>query len=1010
MAQNTISSQLSQGHYAAILLSPEAAPLIQDCLDCLVRPESDPCESRCNVTVEPLKNDNDIASAALNAFLQANVTGPVLEDQASVEDAFLTAFRVAADDSTASIQALRTKCLEALTVDGVAPYAHIPLLELFVLSRHIMHSALRRSDNEDSRARIDVRWKCLRIDVWQYKLLTQPSLSGRAFTKTAQWCDFPSLQQKIVAEIEQLENVVVSPDSSWTQQDKVEFLLEKVGASVILGLESIARSTLKQATALNGFMYALSGALGKRTKWQENSTSQLVVLAKSGATTPAIPSQGPKKQSRPETVLLNDDTLLDKIEFSQAQVSVPEASDFPNPLEELLAKPDDQPQLCPYDHVILLSEATIRDSFSPNDTLTAEEVLPFANRVIEDKSTDWQVYTHALLVRSRIEVHRSRTVERGVLQMQAVVDQMVADTTAIRPVTKNAKRDENTPSISVSSDQVAVSSNFHAGSFLPAPNPSESAPAQDRLRYVHSLFSPPRWHLESELAYGWAGVGSLVSALEIFKRLRLWAEVALCWASVGASSEDDEDGRGSGGEEKARAVLRWQLFQPSEGVDNPAMGDDIDINHLRASDYHGPERDLLPSNAPRLLCILGEIDNDPSHFERAWEVSKRRYARAQKALGEYYIRKRDWDSAYKAYKLAVGVNRLSPELWSRLGDIGLRLGRFADAGEAYSRAIGAANDTSGGEDARTWSNLGSALWSLSCEASERENNRGGMNPEVAEEIRGETVFDTAVAEVDGQKQLYDRDAANLLTQSLSAYKRGAQLAHSNWRIWDNVITIASRIRPMPAYNDMIQAMRHVLEIRNNEAAVDVDVLGMLIRDLVLSTEPDGKEGKLDLPRGSKAKAVVDLVEDVIVPLITTRDDLWELVSRERAWGRDYGLAVEASEKAWRTAMATGAAGVSGGAMLAGPTSNEKKSSGEDSKMKPRGPWTEDEKSWDAVVQRTEELVSMLENYGSRAESIKTKWKWKARMAVRSVMGKGKERWEGSQGWKILVGIQEGLSS
>ena len=69
---------------------------------------------------------------------------------------------------------------------------------------------------------------------------------------------------------------------------------------------------------------------------------------------------------------------------------------------------------------------------------------------------------------------------------------------------------------------------------------------------------------------------------------------------------------------------------------------------------------------------------------------------------------------------------------------------------------------------------------------------------------------------------------------------------------------------------------------------------------------------------------------------------------------------------------------------------------------------EDREGWRVVVERTDELVSMLENYGEEVAEIGARWKGKARSAVRSVMGKAKESWEGSEEWERLVGLLEGL--
>ncbi|KAF3347827.1 Putative band 7 family protein [Verticillium dahliae VDG2] len=72
-------------------------------------------------------------------------------------------------------------------------------------------------------------------------------------------------------------------------------------------------------------------------------------------------------------------------------------------------------------------------------------------------------------------------------------------------------------------------------------------------------------------------------------------------------------------------------------------------------------------------------------------------------------------------------------------------------------------------------------------------------------------------------------------------------------------------------------------------------------------------------------------------------------------------------------------------------------------------WLEDEEAWGEVVARTDELVGVLENYGALAEGVGERWRGKARSAVRSVMGKARTAWEGSEGWKVLERLAEGLA-
>ncbi|PHH81236.1 hypothetical protein CDD82_1213 [Ophiocordyceps australis] len=969
--------------------STEAKNIIQAHVNHLVAPATT------SLKPSALASDDDgftpvnVGIAALDAFLQANVTGPVLSPHliACVEERFASAWSDSHSGNQATLASLRNTCLKHLSVDGVVPYAHIPHLELFSLARYILVEAggPPKQGNDT--------WMRLRLHVWHYKLLTQPSLGpGSNFTKSSQWSDVPTLASTILEHMDALLPLI-SSYQPWSQEEKAQFLIEAANNYILLGHYEKAKTTLRNAAHAHGLVYVLSGALGKRTKFQDKNTSQLVVLARGrnaeGENKPYKVGDDASALTRPEALQLNDDTLLEDIDFAKNGNN--DSNPASLPLALLHLSPYKQPQLSPLDQIILLTEATLKDAFSPADALTAEEILPFAARVLADDSTNWQIFTQALLVRSRIEIHRSRTVERGVLQLQALADQVIVDTSA---PPKQSVQLVDAKYDSISAPAITVTDAEHNGaevksqaatSFLPAAKASESAPANVRLRYIHALSAPPRWHLESELAYAWAGVGSLVSALEIFKRLRLWAEVALCYASTAVA--EDENGRGSGGEDKAKAIICWRLFHRTDDHALASTGPDDegieDVSNLHASDYSGPERSPPPPNAPRLWCILGDLENNPSHYTRAWHQSQQRYARAQKSLGEYHVQQGDWPEALAAYKLATSVNRLNPDLWCRLGDISLRLGHFEEAAEAYNRSIACANDMAGGEDARTWSNLGSALWSLySVKTAKGERKEATANEDQDSDHE-------LPATESGEQTL---NLAALLSQSLAAYKKGASIAHDNWRIWDNVLTLAARIKP-PPIPDMVLALKHIIRIRRTEDAIDATLFSALMQDAVLSRAKKesqvSADGVYQPPRGSSERLVTRLVEDDVVPLITRRSDLWALVARLRGWRYDYAAAIDASERAWRAA-----AGSSGSGLLAGGDAAA------------ASDWTADEAAWAEVVQRTDELVSALENWGF--DVLGLQWRARARSALRSIMGRARDTWQGSEGWTILENHMEGL--
>ena len=250
-------------------------------------------------------------------------------------------------------------------------------------------------------------------------------------------------------------------------------------------------------------------------------------------------------------------------------------------------------------------------------------------------------FTHRLYWCDRIEGYRSRTVERGLLQLQAVVDQVIAETTS----TANADG---------------------ASTFLPRAKEAESASVSERLQYIYPLCSPTRWELEAELAARWVSLGGLRSALEIYERLEMWADAALCWAAT-----DRED--------KAKRIVRRQLNHAAHGADIDADPDE--------ETWEGPPRDPPPADAPRLYCILGDISSDISFYEKAWEVSNGRYARAQRTLGRHYLKNNDYVKAAGAYSKSLKVNQLNQQSWFALGCCLLELAEFEKAVEAFSRTV-----------------------------------------------------------------------------------------------------------------------------------------------------------------------------------------------------------------------------------------------------------------------------------------------------------------------------------
>lgn len=261
-----LADLVAQGRYVDVLTTPVAQPLISAFAADLLHQQQDASPPPTTPTALL------IAQAALNAFLQATVTGPVLEGASKLRRSFLA--------TTATPEkALRRACLRALDVDGVSVYPLIPHVELFCLARWIIlaypqdRETLAVPGDPGSKS---PTWLRVRVLSTHFKLLAQPSLgSGSVYVKAGGWSEVPGLQGEV-------ERGLEGVSTEWLGvEERVQFLVEKANVWVMLGQEGRAREALERARAESGLVFRLSGALGRRTKFQEKSTSLLVVLAKS---------------------------------------------------------------------------------------------------------------------------------------------------------------------------------------------------------------------------------------------------------------------------------------------------------------------------------------------------------------------------------------------------------------------------------------------------------------------------------------------------------------------------------------------------------------------------------------------------------------------------------------------------------------------------------------------------------------------------------------------------------
>ena len=526
---------------------------------------------------------------------------------------------------------------------------------------------------------------------------------------------------------------------------------------------------IKLAGDMMGLEWILTGLMGRRTKYQQAETSQLIVLAKSrdrnddkshtkSVKSTNVPVAFPK-------ISLDDDTLLDRIAYKEV-----ESNQVPIGLQAI--DPNDQGALDPLDCCVLLAYSAIMNN-APPDALSDEQVAPFVNRVI-DSQVNWSINSTALLMRCRIESKRNRTRERSLLQLQVIVDQIV--------------------------DELQADGYLKSSSFIPKPHSEgDLASATERLRYFWQLGVPSIWQLEAELAKRYMGVGALRSAIQIYERLELWEEVAMCLAA-------------SGQENQAIQVLLDQLKKDPMSL--------------------------------KYWTLLGDVEQNPSHWLKATEISNGKYAKAQRSLGRYHYQKGDINLAAEAFQASVKINPLVFSAWYMYGCCCIDTSDWEEAAEAFRRCVAIDQD-----DGESWNNLATA---------------------------------------------YLKSSPKRSTDAYKALGQAIKYKYDSWRVWLNYALVAASLQE---WFPVIQAQQRIIDLtsaKQGEASIDVDIVDLLVSNVFRSdSQTISSAGLL---------TALDNLFANIIPLITSNPRLWHIVSIFYTYKKNYRLALDANEKAFRLAQ------------------------------------------------------------------------------------------------------------
>ena len=481
-----------------------------------------------------------------------------------------------------------------------------------------------------------------------------------------------------------------TPNSDINQSLLIEYYLERANISIAGELESQTLDAILNANKVSGLSLILTGCKAKMTKYQQKSTATLTVLAKSHDA--LLRSEQNEQSFNPQDVKLNDDLFLEmpqydslgdsellnqnesednefikriKLDFvnmASSERSSPSTKDklLPTAIKESdvpeqLSNIDcnKQPRLANLDYVqLMLRMQAILNNTPSDNALVNEELIAIIQRILftTENTVNWLVFSRALWYRSLLETARPRTVERGILQLYSLVEELgvTGDKTArLFPKTE---------------DEIKFSDEFKNFTSIEKPLINSI-----RLRYVYLIPLMPKWSMDSKLAEKLVELGAFKSALEIYERLEKWTDVALCYASTG---------------DKA-----------------------CSIEYIRKALDDDP-------NDARSWSVLGDIESNPEYWIKAWEVG--RYANSKRSLAKYYYNPpkdsgltKDLQKAIDNMFECLTANPINFDNWFFYGCMGLEIGNYELAAEAFTRCV-SLDDT----NSYSWSNLASALIQL----------------------------------------------------------------------------------------------------------------------------------------------------------------------------------------------------------------------------------------------------------------------------------------------------------
>jgi tetratricopeptide (TPR) repeat protein len=96
---------------------------------------------------------------------------------------------------------------------------------------------------------------------------------------------------------------------------------------------------------------------------------------------------------------------------------------------------------------------------------------------------------------------------------------------------------------------------------------------------------------------------------------------------------------------------------------------------------------LKVEETPYLYCLLGDTTDDIEYYVKSWTLSKEKYPRAQKSLGNHYFNLKGYAESIPYFKRSLELNSMQIDVWFRLAFAAMITEDYELAASAYRRVV-----------------------------------------------------------------------------------------------------------------------------------------------------------------------------------------------------------------------------------------------------------------------------------------------------------------------------------